>query len=268
MNGSNPPAPFSDIDAGSRQPISCYIRTLNEERRIGEVIRSAFQVASEVIVVDSGSSDGTLDIASAEGARVIQQPWLGNGTQKRVGEDAARHDWLLDLDADEVVTPELAAEIRELFRQLPPLNMYSIKVVTVPPFGEPWWTFKTKRITKLYNRRHIRIPDHPAWDQFTPAPGETIGKLGAPLLHYQFTSIEHTLAKLNRNSSVRARDTELKSRPVVVARIFFGMPLYFFKEYVLSGLIKGGTYGFAYAMTIAFGRWLKDVKMYERHMNR
>ena len=138
----------------------------------------------------------------------------------------------------------------------------------MPPFGEPWWTFKTKRIIKLYNRCHIRIPDHPAWDQFTPAAGETIGKLGAPLLHYQFTSIEHTLAKLNRNSSVRARDTELKSRPVVVARIFLGMPLYFFKEYVLSGLFKGGTYGFAYAITIAFGRWLKDVKMYERHMNR
>ncbi len=268
MNGTNPPSLFSAVDAGSRQPISCYIRTLNEERRIAEVIRAAFQVASEVIVVDSGSTDATLDLARAAGAQVIEQPWLGNGRQKRVGEDAARHDWLLDLDADEVVSPELAAEIRALFEESPPLNMYRIKVVTVPPFGEPWWTFKLKFVIKLYNKRHIRIPDHAAWDQFTPSPQDKIGRLRAPLLHYQFTGIELVLAKLNRATSIRARESRLKSLPMVIARIIFGMPFYFFREYILNGLFKGGVYGFAYALTLAFGRWLKDVKMYERHMNR
>ena len=121
----------------SRLPISCYIRTLNEERVIGEVVRAASQMADEVVLIDSGSTDGTLAIAEAEGARVIRQPWLGNGRQKRVGEEAARHDWVLDLDADEVVTPELAAEIRGVFEAGPRFPMYALTMITVPPFGAP-----------------------------------------------------------------------------------------------------------------------------------
>jgi glycosyltransferase involved in cell wall biosynthesis len=256
----------AETPAGTlRLPISCYIRTLNEERCITDVIHAAFQVASEVIVVDSGSSDGTLALARAAGARVIQQPWLGNGKQKRVGEDAARHDWLLDLDADEIVSAELAAEIRELFQNTPPHKMYALKLVTVPPFGEPWWGFKLSHRIKLYNKQHIRMPEHAAWDQFEPPLQETIGRLHAPLLHHAFTGVEHVITKLNRASSTRARETKLKSLPMVILRVLFAFPFYFFKEFVLRGLFRGGLYGFVFACSLAFGRWLKDVKMYERH---
>jgi glycosyltransferase involved in cell wall biosynthesis len=255
--------PATQIRDGA--PITCYIRTLNEKRRIAEVIRAAKQVAGEVIIVDSGSTDGTLELASAEGARIIRQPWLGNGRQKRVGEDAARHDWLLDLDADEVVTPQLAAEILALFRRGPDCRMYELTLVTVPPFGKPWRGFKVARRVKLYDRRAVRIPDHEAWDQFQPPPGKSVGRLSEPLLHYAFTGIEHVVAKLNRASSVRGREAKLKPRRWVAFRIVFGMPFYFFKEYILNGLIRGGVYGFAYAVALAFGRWMKDVKMYERH---
>lgn len=253
----------------ARQPaISCYIRTLNEERRIGDVIRAAFLIADEVIIVDSGSKDRTLAIAQAEGARVIHQPWLGNGRQKRVGEDAARHDWVLDLDADEVVTPELAGEIRQIFNAGPRCRTYEVTMVIVPPFGKPWRNFKLARRIKLYDRRHIRIPDHAAWDQFEAPRGEKVGRLSQPLLHYAFANIEHVIAKLNRVSSVRARETPLKPRWNVMIRVLFGFPAYFVKEYFLNGLILGGVYGFAFAASIAFGRWLRDVKMYERHLRK
>ena len=91
-------------------PISVYIRAKNEERMIREVIRAAFQIGDEVLVIDSGSSDRTIEITEAEGARVIRESWHGWGKQKRIGEEAARHDWLFDLDADEIITPELAAQ--------------------------------------------------------------------------------------------------------------------------------------------------------------
>jgi len=246
--------------------ISCYIRTLNEERRIGDVIRGAFQVADEVIIVDSGSTDTTLDIAAEEGARIIHQSWLGNGFQKRVGEDAAQHDWLLDLDADEVVTPELAREIKAVFSQISKHHLYELTLVTVPPFGKPWWSFKLAHRIKLYDRRFIRIPAHAAWDQFQVPPDTNVGKLKAPLLHYAFSGIEHVVAKLNRASGVRARETKLKPLWSLIPRLFLGLPFYFFKEYVLNGLIRGGVYCFAYALAIAFGRWLRDVKMYERYL--
>jgi len=252
--------------SGSPIPISCYIRTLNEERRVGEVIRAAFRVVDEVVLIDSGSKDATLQIATEAGARIVPQIWLGNGCQKRVGEEAARHDWVLDLDADEVVSPELAAEIREQFAAGPRHQMYELTLVTVPPFGDPWWNFKRAKRIKLYNKRHIRIPDHAAYDQFKVPAGESVGKLRQPLMHYAFAGIEHVMMKLNRASSVRALETPLKPLWQVVLRVFFGFPVYFLKEYVLNGLILGGIYGFAYAYAIAFGRWLRDVKMYERHM--
>ncbi len=77
---------------------------------IGRAIAAARDAVAEVVVVDSGSTDATLAIAEAAGARVFRQEWLGNGRQKRFAEDQCRNDFVLDLDADEVVTPALAAE--------------------------------------------------------------------------------------------------------------------------------------------------------------
>jgi glycosyltransferase involved in cell wall biosynthesis len=257
---------FTPLVRQAGPPISCYIRTLNEERRIRDVVRAAFQVADEVVLIDSGSTDATVAIAKEEGARVIAQPWLGNGRQKRVGEEAAIHDWLLDLDADEVVTPELAAEIRGAFEAGPQFHVYELTLVIVPPFGEPWHNFKRAHRIKLYDKRHIRMPDHAAWDQFDVPRGEKVGKLRQPIMHFAFTGIEHVMAKLNRVSSVRARESKLKPLWNVSLRVVFGLPVYFLKEYFMHGLIRGGIYGFAFACAIAFGRWLRDVKMYERHL--
>ena len=90
----------------------------------------------------SGIGEATVELFVAEGAKVIHQKWLGNGAQKRVGEEAASHDWLLDLDADEIVTPELAEAIREIFEAGPGYSIYEVPLVTVPPIGKPWRNFK------------------------------------------------------------------------------------------------------------------------------
>jgi glycosyltransferase involved in cell wall biosynthesis len=101
-------------------PVSCYIRTFNEARKIGDVVAAALEAVDEVVVVDSGSTDATVAIAEAQGARVIRQDWLGRGRQKRYAEEQCRNDYVLDLDADEVVSPELGAEIKALFANGPP----------------------------------------------------------------------------------------------------------------------------------------------------
>ena len=135
----NPVAPEAPTEAGGRSPISCYIRTLDEESRIGAAVRAALQVAREVVVVDSGSTDGTVAVAEAAGARIVKQEWLGSGHQKRVGKDACRHDWLLDLDADEIVSGELAQDIRALFAAgEPDADVSRLSLVTVDPSGRIW----------------------------------------------------------------------------------------------------------------------------------
>lgn len=257
--------PASTASAATRPPISAYIRTLNEERRIGEVVRAALQVAREVVVVDSGSSDATKAEAEAAGARVYDQPWLGNGGQKRAGEERCAHDWLLDLDADEILTPELADEIRALFADgEPALSVYRLTLVTEPPIGPAWETFKLDHRAKLYDKRRWRMPDHKAWDQLELPKDTPVGALKGALMHRSFADFAQYMAKWNRVSTARANHAKLKSKTAVILRILFAAPFYFLRHFLLQGLWRAGLYGFCIACGVAFGRWMRDVKMYER----
>jgi glycosyltransferase involved in cell wall biosynthesis len=250
---------------GERLPVSCYIRTLNEQRRIGQVVASVRELVSEIWVVDSGSTDATVSIAQAEGAKVVHQPWLGNGRQKRFGEELCSNDFLLDIDADEIVSPELAREIRALFAAgWPPRPIYELRIVTVPPVGEPWWHSAVAHRCKLYDRRVVRAPDHKAWDQFEVPKEAKVGRLSSPLLHHSFKDLGHLAEKLNRVSTVRAREASRKGRVAVALRVLFALPFYFLKHLLLRGLYRVGIYGVAAAGIAAYGRWLRDVKMYEQ----
>ncbi len=250
-----------------RPPLSTYIRTRNESRMIADVVRAALQIADEVIVVDCGSSDATAALAEKAGARIVRQEWLGSGRQKRFAEDQCRNDWLLDLDADEIVTPALAAEIQALFAAgEPERKIYRTPVAIAPPVGKPWIGFGGVVRHKLYDRRVVRAPDHDAWDQFDIPAGAPVGRLDAPILHYAFSDAAHLIDKVNRNSSARSCALEPKPAPVLIARIFFGLPFYVAKRYLLDGLFRGGVYGFAFSMISGFGRWMRDMKMFERRM--
>ncbi len=249
-------------------PLSCYIRTLNEERMIGDVVRAALKVVDEVIVIDSGSSDRTREIVLQLGARVIEQSWLGNGFQKRIGEDACRHDWILDLDADEIVSDELASEITALFEKdgKPEYSVYELRLVTVPPVGKTWYNIYERPHTKLYDKTALRIPAHKAWDHFKIPADMQVGKLSAALLHFSFTDLGHLVQKYNNWTNFKAENTRPKPAWILVIRLLIAFPFYFLKMFFLRGLWKAGLFGFMFAFIGAFGSWLGDAKMLERHL--
>lgn len=247
-------------------PLSCYIRTKNESRLVADVVRAALAVAREVIVVDSGSNDDTVALARAAGAKVHHVDWRGTGKQKRAAEDLCSYPWRLDLDADEVVSEDLAGEIRRLFAKgAPRHSVYAIPMIMAPPIGKPWWSVDRDARLKLYDAERHRMPDHAAWDQLDLPAGTRIGRLRAPIIHHAFTDIGFLLRKQERNMTQRAKAAPLKPLWQLRLRIVFGLPVYFLKRYLLKGLFVKGIYGFAFSMTVAHGRWLKDVKMYERH---
>ncbi len=253
----------------AKPPLSCFMRTKNEERIIEPVLRAARQVSDDIVVVDSGSTDRTIEIAESLGARVIRAPWLGFGKQKRIGEEACKHDWLLDIDADEELTPDLIEEIKGLFANGEPrYSVYQLRLVTKPDTAPPLWHSAVVKRNRLYDRRVLRAPDHPEWDQFEVPAGMTIGKLKAPIMHRSWSDLTHLDAKFNQSSSSRAKNSKLKPFWYVSLRLLFARPFYFFQHYVSRGLWRAGLYGFAIASIAAHGRWLKDAKMLEMHLAR
>ena len=246
-------------------PVSCYIRSLNEALIIGRTVAAVRDLVDEVVIVDSGSTDATVAVAEAAGARVIHQDWFGYGCQKRFAEDQCRNDFLLDLDADEIVSPALAEEIRALFATgPPPRSIYELKLVTVPPVGKPWTNSAVRHRRKLYDRRVVRAPDHKAWDQFDIPAGIQVGRLAGELHHHSFRDLAHLVEKLNKASSNSARDGRQLGSVAVVCRVLFALPFYFLRHLLLRGLFRVGIYGIAVAGISAYGRWLRDAKMCER----
>ncbi|MEM6537136.1 MAG: glycosyltransferase family 2 protein [Pseudomonadota bacterium] len=249
----------------SRTGITAYFRTLNESATIERAIAAAARVADEIIVVDSGSTDATRQLAEKAGARVVDQAWLGSGRQKRVAEDIAQNDWLLDLDADEILSEGIIKEIIQEFRQEGTLaDIYRTPMAYAPPTGKPWIGFGGVKRHKLYNRKIVRQPDHRAWDQFAIPDGARVKKLKSPILHYAWKDTEHLVQKVNKHSSVRASLLPPKPKAVLALRIVFGLPIYIAKRFFLNGLFRAGISGFAFSVTSGYGRWLKDAKMYER----
>lgn len=259
----------SASSAAMPAPISCYIRAKNEERKIADVIRAVAPAVDEVVLIDSGSADNTVALAEAAGARVVRQDWLGYGAQKRFAEDQCKHDWLLSIDADEVISPEFADELRALFAKgEPQASVFQVTIINAPAVGKPWRGFNQLYRNRLYDRRKIRTPDHAAWDQLDIPAGMRIGKLHAPILHYSIADLGHLETKFNTISGVHASEGKLKPFVEVAFRMLFAEGFYFFKHYILRGLWRAGWYGFAVAKIAAHGRWLKDAKMVEIHLLR
>ncbi|MES9963903.1 MAG: glycosyltransferase family 2 protein [Candidatus Sedimenticola sp. 20ELBAFRAG] len=249
-------------------PLSVFIIALNEERCIGKVIDSVQGLASEVIVVDSGSTDATCEIAEQKGARVIFNPWPGYGQQKRFAEDQCSNQWLLNLDADEVLSEELAREVVSLFKQgEPPLKMYNMKVTTVYAFdAAPRMFSEYNNVIRLYDKSVVRFPDHPTWDAITPPAGHQAGQLEAPCLHYSSPGLDHYVSKFNRYTTLQAETQKLKPYWVVVIRLLIGFPFDFLKVYILKRHVFGGMYGFVLSVSHAYSRFLKYSKMLEKHI--
>ncbi len=247
-----------------RCPISVYIVAKNEADRIGRAVRSVVDWVDEVIVVDSGSEDATVLVASEAGARVLYHAWPGYGPQKRYGEDLCRNDWLINLDADEEVSPELASEIQSHFDgQLPSCAAFQMRVTDMLP-GEkrPKWFAFSYEIMRLYDRRQGRCSDHAYKDRVEMASG-TIGQLNGRIWHHSFRNWESTVAKLNFYTSQVAQDRVHRKMRLLRLRLFTEFPLQFLKCYLGRRFIFRGAMGLAMSVTVAYLNLLRLLKTEE-----
>lgn len=247
-------------------PLSVFIIACNEADRIGPVIEAARTLTDDVLVIDSGSSDGTQALAQSLGARVIHNDWPGYGPQKRFAEDNCRHAWLLNLDADEWMPPELRSEIRALFASgAPPADAYEIRIAEVFP-GEdaPHPLAYALPPVRLYARTKGRYSSSIVHDRVDMVPGAKILRLKGIVHHFSVRSIGDQIQKLNAYADQQVKDLEARGKHVPTWRIFFEFPLAFLKAYFIRRHALRGVYGFITAMNFAFYRFLRVAKDYER----
>jgi glycosyltransferase involved in cell wall biosynthesis len=248
----------------SKLPISCYIIACNEADRIALTLASVRDLVDELIVIDSGSTDDTVAICESFGARVVHNPWPGFGYQKRFGEDQCNHDWLLNLDADEELTPAIIQEIRGLFAQgLPSASAYMLRIRDLLPGEKKLAPFAhTDFRIRLYDKRKGRNEAQSYFDLVIIEQGEVI-TLKHPVLHRSFRSLSHMIAKNNTNTDQLVPRMLERGLSYPYFRIAIEIPVAFFKAYILRGYIVRGWRGFIYANIYAYGRFVRIAKYIE-----
>lgn len=218
--------------------------------------------AEEIVVVDSGSTDGTLALAKRYGAKVIAQTWLGFGPQKQFAVDAAMHDWVLCLDADERVTPALQASIERTLQQ-PTSGAY--RFARCNRFlgrylkhgeGYPDWSLR------LFDRRLARWSDDAVHEKVLTTT--TVGTLEGDLLHDSAETLSTYLIKQNRYTSLAAEMALLAGKRASFGRIAFSPIVRFIKFYLIRQGFRDGLPGLIHIAIGCMNSFIKYAKMLER----
>ncbi|MFA5955197.1 glycosyltransferase [Hyphomicrobium sp.] len=249
---------------GSKQrlPISCFIIALNEADRIEATIASVRDWVDEIIVIDSGSTDGTTAISKAAGARVIFNTWPGFGQQKRFGEEQCRNDWVLNLDADEVVTPALQRSIENVFDSgKPERSVYGMAVkIVYPGWTKPRVFANDHYCLRLYDRRRVRFANSTLFDSVDPK-NEKVGNLNGTVYHHSIRSLDDLARKCDERATYNALNSKQKSPLELAIRTVTEFPASFLKYYIGRGHFTGGRTGLGFARITAYYRWQRILRM-------
>lgn len=255
--------------------ISAFIIAKNEEARIAKAINSLKPIADEIIVVDSGSTDNTVSLSASLGAKIVFNQWQGYVLQKAFGEKLCSHDWILNIDADEELTPELQQEIKKLVNSgaIEDNKAYRLKLVilhrndTKAKFLAP-----SNQFIRLYDRNFCSFANTKNTTTHDTATFNEdikdtifakVANLSALAYHRSGTSIEQLISKANFYSSEQAKDMmNLKREPSNI-RIAFEMPLCFLKVFFIRRYFVFGFDGFVDSILFAFARFLRLAKARE-----
>jgi glycosyltransferase involved in cell wall biosynthesis len=239
--------------------ISAAIIAYNEERNIARAIES-LRCCDEIVVVDSGSNDRTVELATKLGARVIEGAWRGFAGQKNFASENASYDWVLSIDADEALSEALEAEIWQIKKNGPRYDAY-----TMPRLAQYLgrWIYHSgwhpDRKIRLFDRRKARWLGEFVHES-VKADG-SVGHLEANLLHFTCSSLSEHLKSMDRYTTLAAQQMIAEKRHVSWSRLLFDPPWTFFQTYVLKAGFLDGMEGLAIANMASVYNFLKYAKV-------
>jgi len=241
--------------------LTVTVITLNEAAHI-EAALASVAWADEIIVVDSGSTDGTVEKARPLATRVEQHAWAGYGAQKNHASELASHDWILSIDADERVTPELAAEIRATLEQ-PAVGGYRIPRVT-------YYLGRWIRSTDWYPDLQLRLYDRRAasWNHRRVHErvelGSRPGRLRHELQHFAYRDVSHHLATIDRYTTLAADQSLADGRRTSALAAVLHLPFAFMRNYILRRGFTDGGAGLLVSALNSYYVFIKLLKLWER----
>jgi glycosyltransferase involved in cell wall biosynthesis len=244
-------------------PISAVIITKNEEDKIRHCLDSLKSFATEIVVVDSGSEDRTAEICLESGCRVFRREFDGYGSQKQFAVDQAVNEWVLSVDADEVLTPELQKEMA---------GIAAAGELPFDAYGIPFSLVYMGRILKhsgvghethlrLFSRNKGRFTNSPVHEGIVTSG--TSGKLKNRILHYSYRDITHHIEKINIYTSQAAEGFMKKGKRYSHFAIACKFPVSFLTFYLIKGGILDGYPGFIWSFLAAFYATVKIAKTIE-----
>jgi glycosyltransferase involved in cell wall biosynthesis len=243
--------------------LSVVIITYNEELNIARCLDSVKAIADEIMVVDSFSSDKTAEICKTYSCRFITREFKGYADQKQFAVDQATNDWVLSLDADEVVSQELGVEIQNLFQNdmvpvsgflIPRSLFYMGRILRYSGVG-------SELLLRLFNRQkggltHVMV--HEAIEVTGPT-----GTLHGKLIHYSYSSISQHIQKTNQYTSLAAEDYKKRGKRFSKCMVLLKFPVNFFIFYIIRRGILDGYPGFMWSFMAGFSGSMKIAKAIE-----
>ena len=248
------------------QTVSAYILTYNEAEKIKAAVESVLW-ADEIVVVDSDSTDRTVEIATSLGARVVQVPFKGFGDLRNQAIEACQCDWIFSLDADERCTAPVRDEILSLLADAPPCDIYRVPRRSFMMGrwirGSGWYpNFRQPQLFRKGSMRYTLEPVHEGYEVLSSKP---IGVLKSAIWQFPFRNLEEVLRKANRYSSLGV--PKLANKRVSMASALGHGLWAFLKHYILKFGFIDGWAGFMIAFGNFEGTLYRYAKRYEASQN-
>ncbi len=246
----------------SKIALSVFIITLNEEKNIARAIESA-QFADEIILVDCGSQDKTLEIAKSYGVKPIHNDWPGYAKQKQFAMQQCKNDWVFNLDADEEITPELANKIGKIISQEQYTSIRCARkdvFIGKPP---PNWTKKANNL-RCYRKSCAKFDPKQLVHESARVTGKEI-EIGQFLIHYGYDDIHLLTDKKNSYSSLKAKEKFNRGKHFSLIKLLVIFPLVFIQQWIFNRKIFFGVRGIILSVIQAHYAFIKEAKLYEHH---
>ena len=240
------------------EKISVTIITKNEEKNIGRCLKS-LQWVDEIIVVDTNSDDKTVEICKQYTDHVFNENWHGYGKQKNICAAKAQNRWILNIDSDEVVTPELAEEIQKIQKEGPKYPVYHLPRKNY--FGDRWVRFGgwyPDRILRLYDKEKVSFSETQVHERLTP--DENSGSFKCPLTHYSYRDHEDYIQRQDRYSTLYAQEKIVNGFRANWTHLYLRPSFSFFKNFIINQGFRDGYLGLFLAKNAANYTYQKYAK--------